>query len=158
MFSARDHDLGTTELTRHRIDTRLAASNRERPRRMAPSLEAEIDRQIKDITWPIYGIYCQGQTTRGKGKEFYIGETERSLKTRFCEHKRHSTTSSEVSNHIHLEFPGHHIDLDEVKILYREPRWFEREIKETIFIKAKNLTLNKDGGLVQTSRSLRVYS
>ena len=26
---------------------------------------------------------CEGQTTRGKCKEFYIGETERSLKTHF---------------------------------------------------------------------------
>ena len=29
----------------------------------------------KDITGPIYGIYCQGQTTKSKCKEFYIGET-----------------------------------------------------------------------------------
>ena len=98
----------------------------------------------RDITGPIYGIYCQGQTTRGKYKEFYIGETERSLKTRFFEHKRPSSTSSEVSNHIHIESPGHHVDLDEVKILDREPRWFERGVKEAIYIKVNNPTLNKD--------------
>ena len=100
----------------------------------------------KDITGPIYGIFCQGQTTRGKCKEFYIGETVSSLKTRFLEHKRPSSTSSEVSNYIHFESPGHHIDLDEVKILDREPCWFERGVKEAIYIKVNKPTLNKDGG------------
>ena len=51
---------------------------------------------------------------------------ERSLKICFLEHKRPSSTKSEVSNHIHIESPPHHIDLDEVKILDREPHWFER--------------------------------
>ena len=100
----------------------------------------------KDITGPIYGVFCQGQTTRGKCEEFYIGETERSLKNCFLEHNRPSSTSSEVLNHIHIESPGHHIDLDEVKILDREPHWFERGVKEAIFIKVNKLTLNKDGG------------
>ena len=30
---------------------------------------------------------------------------------------------------------SHHIDLDEVEILDREPRWFERGVKEEIYIK-----------------------
>ena len=102
---------------------------------------------LKDITCPIYGIFCQGQTTRGKCKEFYIGETEPALKIRFLEHKRPSSTSSEASNHIHIESPGHYIDLDEVKILDREePRWFERGVKEDIYIKVNKPTLNNDGG------------
>ena len=112
----------------------------------------------KDITGPIYGIYCQSQTTRDKCKEFYIGETERSLKTRFLEHKRPSSTSSEVSNHIHIESPGHHIDLDEVKILDREPRWFERGVKEAIYIKVNNSTLNKDGAGTNFQESTSLFS
>ena len=107
----------------------------------------------KDITGPIYGIYCQGQTTRGKCKECYIGEREHSLKTSFLEHKIPSSTSLEGSNHIHMESPGHHIDLDEVKILDREPCWFERGVKEAIYIKVKNPMLIKDRA-VQASRSL----
>ena len=75
------------------------------------------------------------------------------------EHKRPSSTSSKVSNHIHIESPGHHIDLDEVKVLDREPCWFERGVKEAINIKVNNPMLNKGGGgVVQTSRSLWVYS
>ena len=80
----------------------------------------------KDITGPVYSIHCQGQTLRGQCQEFYIGETERSLKARFLEHRRPSSTSSEVSQHIHIESPGHKIDLEEVNILNREARWFER--------------------------------
>ena len=109
------------------------------------------------ITGPIYGIYCQGQTTRDKCKEFYIGETERSLKTRLLEHKRPSSTSSEVSNHIHIESPGHHIDLDEVKILDREPRWFERGVKEAINIKMNNSTFNKDGAGTNFQESTSLF-
>ena len=71
-------------------------------------------------------------------------ETERSLKTRFLEHRRPSSTSSEVSQHIHIESPGHHVDLDQVKILDREPRFFERGGKEAIFIRINKPSLNKD--------------
>ena len=63
-------------------------------------------------------------------------ETERSLKTRFLEHRRPSSTSSEVSQHIHIESRGHHVDLNQVKILDREPRFFERGVKEAIYIES----------------------
>ncbi|XP_072017038.1 uncharacterized protein [Amphiura filiformis] len=76
----------------------------------------------KDVTGPVYQIPCQGQTTRGPCSESYIGQTGRSLKTRFLEHRHPSSTSSEVSQHIHIESPGHHVDLEKVQILDREPR------------------------------------
>ena len=69
-------------------------------------LVAPKDKSEKDITgppragWhtgPIYSIHCRGQTNRGQC-EFYIGETERSLKARFLEHRRPSSTSLEVPN------------------------------------------------------------
>ena len=60
----------------------------------------------KDINGPVYMIPCQGQTTRGLCQESYIGETERSLRTRFLEHKRPSSVSSEVSQHIHYRVTG----------------------------------------------------
>ena len=79
------------------------------------------DKSEKDITGPIYSIHCQGQTNGGLCEEFYIDETERSLKARFLEHRRPSSTSSEVSQHIHVESPGHKIDREKVQILDREP-------------------------------------
>ena len=106
----------------------------------------------KDVAGPVYYIPCQGKTHRGPCKESYIGETERSLKTRFLEHRRPSSTSSEVSQHIHIESPGHHVDLDQVKILDREPRYFERGVKEAIYIRVNKPSLNKDGGRYKLPR------
>ena len=100
----------------------------------------------KDITGPVYLIPCQGQTSRGSCQEFYIGETERSLRTRFLEHRRPSSTSSEVSQHIHIESPGHHVDINQVQVLDRESRYFERGVKEAIYIRAFKPSLNRDGG------------
>ncbi|XP_071797435.1 uncharacterized protein [Asterias amurensis] len=52
-----------------------------------------------DHTGVVYQIPCQGQTKQGQCTETYIGklETERSLK----KHRRPSSSSSEVSQHIH---------------------------------------------------------
>ena len=73
-------------------------------------------------------------------------KTEISLKTRFLEHRRTSTTSSEVSQHIHIESPGHKVELDSVVILDREHRYFERGIKESVYIRALQPSLNRDSG------------
>ena len=72
---------------------------------------------------------------KGKGCDSeYIAETERSLKTSFMEHCRLSTTTSEVSQHIHTDFPGHIISLEDAKILEMELRNFKRGVKEAIHI------------------------
>ena len=76
----------------------------------------------------------------------YVGETERSLKARFGEHKRPSSTTSEVSKHIHTDNPNHNITLENTKILSVEHKWFERGVKEAIYIRAMNPSLNRDGG------------
>ncbi len=72
------------------------------------------------------------------------------MKTRFLEHKRPSTTASEVSNHIHVEFLGQFVDLDNVRILDKG-RWFERGVKEAVHINANEPSLNKDGGRYKLS-------
>ncbi|KAI8491015.1 hypothetical protein Bbelb_314340 [Branchiostoma belcheri] len=59
----------------------------------------------------------QGTTRQGTCEESYIGETERSLGTRFLEHKRPSSLSSEVSQHIHIESPGHTVSLDKSSVV-----------------------------------------
>ena len=104
----------------------------------------------------MYGFFYQGQNTRDKCKEFYIVvETECSSKIRFLEHKRPSSTSSEVSNHCHTisPRPGHHVDLDEAKKLDRKPRWFERDVKEAIYVKVKHII---DHGLRKTKDWLKI--
>ena len=87
-----------------------------------------------------------------------IGEAERSLRTRFMEHCRLSTTTSEVSWHLHMDFPGHTISLEVAKILEMEPRNFERGVKDTIHIRVHKPTLNRDGGASCYHRCELTYS
>ena len=54
-----------------------------------------------------------------------------------------------MSKHIHNATPKHAIDLEHTNVLTVEPRWFERGVKEAIFIRAYSPTLNNDGGRYQ---------
>ena len=88
-----------------------------------------------DKSGVIYKIECR------ECEETYIGETERNLHRRIKEHKRESSPVGE-----HLADRGHHFDQDNVNVLDREPRWFQRGVKEAIHIAAGNPTLNRDRG------------
>ena len=92
------------------------------------------------IVGPVYHITCDDC------EEHYVGETERSLRARFKEHRRPSSVTSEVSQHLHTDQPGHSVDIENVKILTVENRWFERGVKEAVFIRSVGPTLNKDKG------------
>ncbi|KAI8515731.1 calcium ion binding, partial [Branchiostoma belcheri] len=92
----------------------------------------------------IFGTH--GLKTCFKPTQTYIGETERSLKTRFLEHRRPSSNTSEVSQHIHIESPGHTVTLDKVRILDTEQDYFVRGVKEAVYIRAHQPSLNRDGG------------
>ena len=108
----------------------------------------------KDTVGPVYLIPCQGKTTRGQCTDSYIGETERSLKTRILEHRRPSSTSSEVSQHIHIESPGRHMDLERSKYWI----WILIGLREVLSRPSTSEStshhVNKDGGCY---RLLRVY-
>ena len=98
------------------------------------------DPQKQEDTWgPIYRVTCQGVDCGSS----YVGETERTLKSRFAEHLRPSSASSEVSQHIHRDYPGHKV---EVEVLDHEDRWIERGIKEAIYIRVHRPDLNRDTG------------
>ena len=92
------------------------------------------------IFWSVYKISCEDCEAT------YVGETERSLKARFGEHRRPSSTTSQVSRHIHSDNPNHNITLENAKILLVEHKWFEGGVKEAIHIRALNPSLNRDGG------------
>ena len=89
---------------------------------------------------PVYKIKCE------ECEATYVGETERSLKSRFNEHRRPRSTTSMGSKHIHTDQLEHTVELDNTEILTTESRWFERGVKEAIFIRALNPSLNRDGG------------
>ena len=98
-----------------------------------------------DITGSVYHIPCEGSAQ--DCQSFYIGETERSLWTRFLEHKRPSSVnSSEVARHLHVDSPGHSLDFTNTKVLDRDQRWLERGIKEAVYIRAHKPTLNASPG------------
>ena len=92
------------------------------------------------VVSPVYKI------SREEREATYVGETERSLKARFEEHRRPSSTTSEVLKHIHTDSPDHTITLENTKILAVEHKWFERRVKEAIHIRALKPSLNRDGG------------
>ena len=65
------------------------------------------------------------------------GETERFLKAKVRAHQRSSTVTSVVSiKHIHSTVPKHSIYQDTTNVLTVELRWFERGVKEAIYIRA----------------------
>ncbi|KAI8514012.1 hypothetical protein Bbelb_083360, partial [Branchiostoma belcheri] len=53
---------------------------------------------------------------------------------------------AQVSQHIHIESPGHSVSLEGVKILDSESDFFARGVKEAVYIRAHRPTLNRDGG------------
>ena len=98
-----------------------------------------------DITGAIYHIPCAGGDH--PCKEFYVGETERALWTRFLEHKRPSSVAThEVADHIHIESPDHRVDFKDTKVLDRDQSWWERGIREAIYIRTLKPTLNRNEG------------
>ena len=76
----------------------------------------------------------------------YTGETERTLKARVSEHRRPSSSASEVANHLFREHRRRQFRSGNVKILDREPDWFRRGIKEAVYIRQLQPSLNRDGG------------
>ncbi|MCG8430526.1 MAG: hypothetical protein MJA29_05100 [Candidatus Omnitrophica bacterium] len=106
----------------------------------------------EQVCGPIYLIPCRGHSGVDCDSS-YIGEMERTLRTRFLEHCRPSSSSSEVSRHLHKDCPGHSISLEDVQILDRDTRWFERGVKEAIYIRRHEPDLNRDGGRHQLSHS-----
>ena len=92
----------------------------------------------ENVVGPVYKVKCE------EWDAVYVGETERSLKARFSQHQRLSSTTWEVFKHIHVDHPQHSVELDNTEVLTTEPRWFERGVKEAIYIRALNPSLNRD--------------
>ena len=86
-------------------------------------------------TGVVYNIQC------GSCPSHYVGETERSLKKRLQEHNRDtSPVAGHMKEHCHKFNPS------EVKILDSDPRWFQRGVREAIYIAKTKPDLNRDQG------------
>ena len=88
-------------------------------------------------TGVIYEVNCQDCNNT------YVGETGRTLGKRLDEHKR--LTSSAI--HEHTADTSHTMDWDNTRILGRESNIHRRKIREAIYIKRRQPSLNRDQGL-----------
>jgi hypothetical protein len=110
------------------------------------------DKQDKDHnSGVVYGIRCEGNNC----SEYYIGETEQPIKKRMYQHRRAAGegTSSAVFNHLHSS--GHTFKDENVEIICKEHNWFERGVKEANYVKCRNPSINKHGGVRHLSTSAR---
>ena len=92
----------------------------------------------------IYRLKCEEPQCNNT----YIGETSQPLKERYKQHCRATTSkySSAIYHHTQQN-QGHSFSLKTTDILDREPRWFERGVREAIYERIYNPTLNRKGGL-----------
>ena len=79
--------------------------------------------------------------------EKYIGETARAMSTRLKEHLNPKATLSALSAVAdHCLDQGHNIGKENVKIIAREDHLWRRKIKESIEIRTRQPTMNRDQG------------
>jgi predicted GIY-YIG superfamily endonuclease len=78
----------------------------------------------------------------------YLGETGRTIATRIKEHLRHfklcQPEKSAVAEHSISE--NHAIHWEDVKVISREKKYWERITKEAIEVRLTNNNINRDGG------------
>ena len=92
----------------------------------------------------VYGLTCVAPDCG----ESYIGETKQSLKARLNQHRPPSTNEAQNSAvYNHCKDSNHSFKPEEVVILDKEDRWFERGIREANWERVEQQALNKKGGL-----------
>jgi len=92
----------------------------------------------------IYRIGCQQCEMK------YIGETKRDFEIRIKEHladvDHNRVTKSAVALHM-AENPGHKVDLQSTRLIEREPGYFMRKFKESLWIRWHKDTMNTNEGI-----------
>ena len=87
------------------------------------------------------GVIYTYKCDRVKCDEEYIGESSRTFGERFKEHLKAPSPIYEHSN-----FTGHNITLESFSIVEREDQSLSRWIREALFIRVNNPSLNKNIG------------
>ena len=88
-----------------------------------------------DKSGAIYNIKCEACPSQ------YIGETARPLRKRTAEHHRDSSLVG-----AHMSSKRHKFTDSNITVLDQDSRWFQRGIKEAIYIAAQRPDLNRDHG------------
>uniref|UniRef100_A0A3B4A2E0 RGS domain-containing protein n=1 Tax=Periophthalmus magnuspinnatus TaxID=409849 RepID=A0A3B4A2E0_9GOBI len=63
------------------------------------------------------------------------------------QHRRKSSSGRQSAVHLHLKDTDHSFEDSEVQILSRKKKWFERGVKEPIFARKGNPSMNRNGDL-----------
>ena len=109
------------------------------------------DKQAKDKqSNVVYGLICAEKDC----KKSYVGETKQSLRARVNQHRRPSSSEAQNSAvYTHIKNSGHIFNPEEVVVLDKEERWFEGGVREAIWERVEQLSLNKKGGARGTTFS-----
>ena len=92
------------------------------------------------------GVICSYKCWAIDHGEEYIGETSRTLGERYKEHRREPSPIQ-----VHSQSTGHQLSQDNFNIIGRECQDLTRLIKESIYIRVNNPTLNRNIGRFQLS-------
>ena len=87
------------------------------------------------------GVICSCQCGDIACREEYIGETSRTLGERYKEHLKQPSPI-----HVHVQQTGHNPTTNNFNIIGREDQGLARTIKEAIYIRVNNPTLNRNIG------------
>ena len=90
----------------------------------------------------VYAVQCSEECS-----SLYIGETKQKLSMRMAQHRRANSSGQDSAVHLHLKETTHSFEDENVHILDREERWFERGVREAIYVKVEKPSLNRGGGL-----------
>ena len=87
------------------------------------------------------GSYTDLNATGWSCDEEYTGESARNFGERF---KEHIKAPSPIHDHVNIS--GHTVTIEDFSILGREDQNFLRTIKEALYIRANNPSLNRNVG------------
>ncbi|XP_062849575.1 uncharacterized protein LOC134311850 [Trichomycterus rosablanca] len=124
--------------SKHRVSVAFKPQNTLRQKLVHPKDRVPRHKQSNVV----YAVRC-----REDCRELYIGETKQPLAKRMAQHRRSTSSGQDSAVYTHLQASGHSFNDEDVQILDKEERWFERGVKEAIYVKRERPSLNRGGGL-----------
>ena len=124
--------------SKHRVSVAFKPQNTLRQKLVHPKDRVPRHKQSNIV----YAVKCQEDC-----QDLYIGETKQRLARRMAQHRRATSSGQDSAVYLHLQASGHSFNDEDVHILDREERWFERRVKEAIYVKRERPSLNPGGGL-----------
>ena len=95
------------------------------------------DKPLRHLSKVVYVVQCSQDCT-----DLYTGETKHKTQNR-----RANSSGQDSALHLHLNEKNNSFEDTNVKILAGEYRWFDRGVKESIYVKLEQPSLNRGGGL-----------